>query len=178
MKKALLGASLSFVVVCASVALGMQQRMSSLDADRCRQMLKDVHETVEKRYYDVKFHGVDMDARYKEYAEKMRDVTSLSHAFTLIASYLEALHDSHTYFIPPRRAMHYDYGYEMQVIGDSTFVTEVRPKTDAAKYLAPGDQVLKVFQYDVNRQDFSDLEYYLNILSPQPDIKLDVRSPA
>jgi Peptidase family S41/Tricorn protease C1 domain len=177
-KLSLVGVALALAAACASVSLGVQQRMSSLDADRCREMLKDAHEAIQKHYYDVKFHGIDMDGRYTQYAEKMKQATTLGQAFTIVAAYLSALQDSHTFFLPPPRAVRYDYGYRMQIVGDSAFVTDVRPKTDAANYLAPGDQVLKFFQYDVNRADFPDLRYYLNVLSPQPLSKLDIRSPA
>jgi len=82
------------------------------------------------------------------------------------------------FFCPPQRTARCDYGYRMQIVGESAFVTDVRPNTDAARVLTPGDQILKVFTYDVNRRDLWKLQYFLNSLSPRPSISLSLPSPA
>ena len=177
MRKRLSVACISVLVSCLAYVTGAQQRISSLDLDRSRGMLRDVHDAVKKHYYDATYHGLDMDARYREYDEKLKQSTSLGQAFTIIAAYLELLHDSHTFFIPPRRTTRFDYGYRMEVVGETAYVTDVRPNTDAAMKLHPGDEIDKVFGYNVNRKDIWQLQYFLNMLSPRPALVLDVLSP-
>lgn len=140
-------------------------------------MLKRVHDAVEKNYYDPTFHGVDMDARYREYDGMLKSVRTVPEAFHIIAGYLSVLNDSHTYFIPPLISYSFDYGFVAQMIGDRCFITEVRPGSDAAKKIHPGDEILKLNNYSVNRADFVDLEYYLYALSPQKELNLELRNP-
>lgn len=152
-------------------------QISNVDRARVDEILKQVHDAVKKNYYDPWFHGVDLDARYVKFLSAVKTAHKLSEAFDMIATYLSALHDSHTYFIPPMVSSRFDYGFRMQMIGDHCFITEVRPRTDAASKIHPGDEVLKVGAYDATRSDFLDLQYYLNVLSPQRDLDLLLRAP-
>jgi len=86
--------------------------------------------------------------------------------------------DSHTYFLPPPRAGNFEYGYEMQIIGDRTFVTAVKPKTDAeAKGLKSGDMVLSVDGFTPSRDNLWKMNYRYYGLMPARSIKLVVQSP-
>jgi C-terminal processing protease CtpA/Prc len=154
-----------------------QQKLDNLDRGRAEDMLRAVYETVKKHYYDPKFHGVDIDARFKEYDNRIKQAQNLEAAFTDIAAYLSALHDSHTFFQPPSLTFRFDYGFRMQMIGDQAFVTEVRPDSDATEKLHSGDQILSLGRFQVNRGDYPDLEYFLRQLWPQPQLRLVVRSP-
>ena len=49
------------------------QKMDSFALDEARTMLRDAHEAVKKYYYDPSFHGLDLDARYRDYDEKIRE---------------------------------------------------------------------------------------------------------
>lgn len=109
-----------------------------------------------------------MDARYKVYAEKVKTVQTLGEATRAIAAYLAVLDDSHTIFIPPRYSFQFSYDYRMQMIGDKCFLTNARPGSEAAEKLHPGDQVLSLDGYVLNRKDLWQLEYYLNALAPKP----------
>lgn len=154
-----------------------QQQLSSMDRAQADEMLSRIHEAVKKDYYDPKFHGLDMDARYKQYDAALKKAPTLGEAFRVIAAYLSGLHDSHTYFLPPSTTYRFDYGFRMQMIGDRCFITEVRPGSDAATKIRPGDEILKLGVYSVNRKDFNDLEYYLYSLSPQGALQLQLRDP-
>jgi hypothetical protein len=46
--------------------------IDSTDAGRVRAMLEDAYHAVKQKYYDSSFHGVDLDARYRAYSDKMR----------------------------------------------------------------------------------------------------------
>lgn len=85
----------------------------------------------------------------------------------MIAGFLDVLNDSHTFFTPPSRSYHVDYGYRLQMYDDNCFVTSVQPSTDAESKIHPGDQVLAHNNYAVNRADFWKMNDCFNRLAPQ-----------
>ena len=155
-----------------------QEKIDPMERDRAIAMFALLHDAIKKNYYDPKFHGVDMEARYKVYAERVKNATSLGAAMRAIAAYLVVLDDSHTAFIPPSFSFHFDYGYQMQMIGDQCFITEVRPGTDAASKLRPGDQVLTLDGYGLRRKDLWQLQYYLSALAPKSTSTFVLRDPS
>lgn len=171
-------AAAALLTVGLARTLGAQQQISNLDRGRAESMLQTVRDDVKKHYYDPSYHGIDLDARYTEYLDRIKQAKSLDAAFTTIAAYVDLLHDSHTYFIPPSRPARFDYGFRMQMIGDQAYVVDVRPGSDAAAKLHSGDQILKWGRYDVNRQDYSTLNYFVYQLAPQGGVALDLRDPA
>ncbi|MGA8553291.1 MAG: S41 family peptidase [Candidatus Acidiferrales bacterium] len=163
------------LVISTGQPLRSQQKMDSLNIDRARGILHDAYDNVKKHYYDPKYHDVDLDARFRAFDEKIRTAQSLSESFGLIAGFLDGLNDSHTFFMPPSRPYHVDYGYRMQIYGDNCFVTRVRPSTDAESKVHPGDQVLAYNNFAVNRADFWKMDYYFNSLAPQKATILQIR---
>lgn len=157
---------------------GQRASISSSDRGMAEVMLSQVHDVLKHNYYDRSFHGIDIDARYRTYAERIKAAQSVPEAYRIIDAYLSGLDDSHTVFIPPPNANRVNYGYRMQLIGNSCFITEVRPGSDAAQKLHPGDQVLSLDGYAVNTKDFQQFEYYLNALAPQKTSEFTVRDPA
>jgi C-terminal processing protease CtpA/Prc len=155
--------------------LRSQTKMDSINLDRSRGILRDAYENVKKHYYDPKYHGLNIDARYHEYDAKIQNASSLSDAFAVVAGYLDALNDSHTFFEPPSRPYRVDYGYRMQMFGDDCFVNRVRPGADAESKLHPGDQVMGYNGYPVNRGVFWKLNYYFDSLAPQKGSTLVLR---
>jgi C-terminal processing protease CtpA/Prc len=141
-------------------------------------MLADMRDAVKQNYYDSTNHGIDIEARYRAYKDKLNKTGSLGDAFRTIAAYLSGLNDSHTFFIPPRRSYQVDYGYRMQIIGDKCYITGTGPESDAAAKLHPGDQVLSLDGFSVNRDDLWQLEYYFDLLAPKPSSAFTVRSPS
>jgi C-terminal processing protease CtpA/Prc len=155
-----------------------QQAITPLERGRAENMLGGIHEELKKNYYDPTFHGIDVDARYKTYLERLKKAPTLGEAFRVIAAYLSGLDDSHTFFKPPQRSYSFDYGYQMQMVGEQCFITDVRPGSDAEKKLHPGDQVLSLGKFSVNRKDLWQLEYYLKDLAPTPATDFTLRDPA
>src|SRR5262249_13824206 len=130
---------------CCVNAVCQEPRIESGQRELAAVMLHDVHQDVKKSYYDPKYHGIDLDARYKEAGDLIKRATSFNQALGAVQWYLEPLNDSHTYFVPPIRAYHLDYGWLMQMVGDNCLVTAVKPGTDAErKGLRPGDLVLTI----------------------------------
>jgi C-terminal processing protease CtpA/Prc len=154
-----------------------QQKMDSISRDRATGILRDAYENVKKHYYDPKYHGLDLEARYHEYDAKIRNAPTLSQGFAIVAAFLEGLNDTHTFFSPPPRSFQTDYGYRMQMYGDSCLVSTIRPGTDAATKLHPGDQVLGYNNYNVNRAVMWKMEYYFGVLAPQKASVLALRDP-
>ena len=92
-------------VFAASISVALaQEKVTDLDRERGRTMLKRIKEDLKNNYYDPKFHGVDIEAAFKTADEKMKDARSVGQVFGIIAQVLGELDDSHTFFIPPERA--------------------------------------------------------------------------
>lgn len=165
------------VLLSLAAGLGAQQRMNSNDMDEARQMLRDARDAVKKNYYDPKYHGVDLDARYKEYDDRIKAAPDLNNGMRMVAAFLSGLKDSHTFFEAPQRPYRLDTGFRLELVGDNAFVARVRPGTDAVSKVHPGDEVVAYDTYSVNRADFHDLSYTFNSLMPQPRTQLDLRDP-
>jgi carboxyl-terminal processing protease len=159
----------------AQSAQAPQSTFSANDRYKVQGMLWNAYETVKKEYYDPKFHGLDWDARYKDYEAKMREAPTLNAGVMLVAAFLDGLKDSHTYFQPPSRAYRVDYGYDIRIIGDAAHIVEVREGTDAATKLKVGDRVLAVNGGPITRETLRTMQYVLGTLSPQPATRVLVR---
>lgn len=154
------------------------QGISKADEYRAATMLHDAYDAVKRNYYDPTFHGLDLDARYHEYDEKLKTAASLNAGLGMVAAFLDGLKDSHTYFSPPARSYKIDYGYRLALIGDQAFVTRVRPGTDAVGKVRIGDRLLALDGQPLTRENFSSAEYTLNLLEPQPVTRLTLADPA
>jgi len=97
--------------------------------------------------------------------------------FTSSPPFFSGFHDSHLFFVPPSRNLHFDSGYRMEMVGDRCFVTQVKPKTDAFEKLHPGDEIAHFQGYSVSRDDFHDIDYFFHGLSPSPVEELDIFAP-
>jgi C-terminal processing protease CtpA/Prc len=137
-------------------------------------MLKQAYEDVKQHYYEPSFRGLDWDGLYRQYQARMAKLNNTGEGFRLIAAFLGELKDSHTFFSPPTRARHFDLGFRMQLEGNRTFITRVRPGSDAEKKLHPGDEVIGFNGFAVNRTDTRDLTYYFQTLSPRAATELDL----
>lgn len=174
----ILSVSLVFVILGFPNGSYPQEGLDKLQRDRALAMLQDVSLALRKNYYDPTYHGVDLDARFRDAQEKIEKATSLGQTFGAIAVAIDGLHDSHTHFIPPERPLRLDYGYRLTMIGDRCFVTETRPMTDAAEKLRPGDQVMTIEGYLPERETLSTLTYFFNQIYPRSAIHFLVRDPA
>jgi carboxyl-terminal processing protease len=175
MKKLVLALALSF---STAVSAAPPQSMPVNDLQKVRGMLGQSYEIVKKEYYDPAFHGVDLDARFKEYDQKLKTAPTMNAGLTLVAAFLDGLKDSHTYFQPPAHSYSVDYGYRLLVVGNEVYVQRVRPDTDAAAKVQAGDQLLTLNGNGVGRDSFQRMQYLLQTLQPQPTTRLGLRNPA
>ena len=153
------------------------QTLTKDEQDSFSEMMRAAHEDVQKNYYDPKLGGLDWNARYKQYDANIAKAHNLGDGFRLIAAFLGGLKDSHTFFIPPDRANTYEAGYRITLEGNDAFITQIRPGTDAESKLHIGDQIVTMGGFNVNRDDYHDLQYYFRILAPQPATQFDLLSP-
>ncbi|HMH13281.1 MAG TPA: S41 family peptidase [Edaphobacter sp.] len=154
------------------------QRLDSIDLDHAHVMLRQAYEDVSKNYFDPKYRGLDLKATYLQYDAKLNSARSVGESYRIIAAFLDKLHDSHTFLLPPARSNRSTMGLHMEMVGDKCFVTRIRPGTDAATKLHVGDQVLALNGYNVNHEDFRNLQYFLAVLAPAQMEKLDLANPA
>ena len=154
------------------------QQLGPFDRDSAQSMLRAAKEDLKKNYFDATLHGVDIDTRFKEAEERLKQATTRDQLLIIVAQTMLDLNDSHTFFLPPARAAQFEYGWEMQMVGDKAYVTAVKPKTDAeAKGLKPGDLVVSVDGYAPSRDNMWKMYYRYYALMPANRIRLMVQSP-
>lgn len=152
--------------------------MTGLERDQTESMLREIASDVRKHYYDPTLHGLDWDRNVREARTRINQASDIGQALSEIASFLDLLKDSHTFLLPPARYNRYDYGWEAQTIGTRCYVTQVRPGSDAAaKGVTPGDEILTVNAYSPAKPNLIRMEYLLNVLRPQPALRLELRAP-
>jgi C-terminal processing protease CtpA/Prc len=146
---------------------------SKLNRSRGLNMLDEIKDVIKKEYYDPTFRGIDLDARFKTAAERIKKLEANSAIFRVIAQVLLDFNDSHTRFLPPARAMIIEYGFSLQMIGDECYVTDVKKGSDAeAKGVKPGDIVAKINGYTPTRANLGTIMYLMYQLSPQEKLNL------
>jgi C-terminal processing protease CtpA/Prc len=164
--------------LCLLSVSGHAQSLDRIERERVDQMLQRLKADLEEHYYDPKYHGLDLDARFTAAREKLKQATSLGQALGIAAQTMLDLNDSHTFFLPPSRPGIVDYGWEMQMIGEKCYVVGVRPKSDAEKVgLKPGDLVISVENFKPVRKDLWKMMYYFYALSPRRGLHIVVQSP-
>src|SRR5687768_6292644 len=172
-------ASLAVIFFSSVSFVRAQDKVQDKDRDRGQVMLRRIKEDLKKNYYDPKFRGMDLDARFKTAEEKINTATSVGQIFGIIAQVLIELDDSHTFFLPPARAYSNEYGWTMQMVGERCFVSSVVKGSDAeTKGVKPGDEVLLAGGYKLDRSNLWKFQYLYNALRPQPFIPVVLRSPS
>ena len=141
-------------------------------------MLENVKASIENYYYDKTFHGINLDERFKQAAEKIKTLDTNSQIFRVIAAFVLELKDSHTMFYPPPRSTTVEYGFTMQMFGDKCLITDVKKGSDAeVKGLKTGDTIAGIGRYNINRGNLWEMEYNLYSLDPQPRLRLFMLNP-
>ena len=154
------------------------QGLGKFDRDSAEVMLDAAKDDLKKNYYDPALRGIDIETKFKDAKERIKQATTRDQLIITVAQTLLDFNDSHTFFIPPSRAAKVEYGWEMQMIGEGAFVTGVKPKTDAeAKGLKPGDLIVLVDGYPPSRENMWKMYYRYYALMPTKGMRLLVRSP-
>jgi carboxyl-terminal processing protease len=158
--------------------VGLTQTFDRIEKARMKDILKIVKSEVRDKYYDTNYHGIDLEARFKQADDKLAAATSTSQSLAIIAQVLIDFNDSHLFLIPPPTNLAVEYGWRMQAIGDKVYVTQVKPGSDAeAKGLKIGDQILSIGGFRPSKKELWKVRYYYNALSKRSNSRLSVLSP-
>lgn len=169
---------LPFVIPGWSLASQQKETFTKTDRQLAHVMLQTVEGDLKDHYYDPTYHGVDMQARFREAGLKIDTANNFREAVLAIEEALDGLNDSHTHFVPPPQPFRVDYGYLMMMVGSRCFIGEVKPGSDAsAKGLARGDQVLTVDGTQPTREDFWSLKHSMGVLAPRLRTSLQLLTP-
>jgi C-terminal processing protease CtpA/Prc len=152
--------------------------LSKSDRELARTMLEAVKRDIRDHYFDPSFHGVDMDGRFRAADQAIQQAGSFREAVGAIESALQGLNDSHTHFTPPAQPFRVEYGYRISLVGDSCYIVQVKPGSDAeAKRVMIGDLVESLDGASITRDSFWSLEHSMNVLAPRTVTTLVLRSP-
>lgn len=155
-----------------------QSQLGPYDRSNASTMLDVLKNDLKNNYYDPSLRGMDLDARFKEAQDRIKQAQTRDQLIIALAQFMLELNDSHTFFIPPSRSARIEYGWVMQMVGENCFVTAVKPRTDAeAKGLKPGDAILAVDGYRPSRDNLWKMYYRYYALMPTRSIRLVVQSP-
>lgn len=169
---------LSLLSLACLARFAASQDMTGYDRERDRLMLRAMEKDIRQYYYDTTFHGIDLRTVFDSADAGITRARSNAEAFLEIAFALNVLRDSHTFFVPPQRTVDVHYGWTLGVIGDSSYILTVDPQSDAAKRgVKPGDRVVAVDRFAVNRSDLWNLLYLYRDLAPRPAVRLVLQSP-
>lgn len=172
---------LSFTqIVFAQIIVNEVASPASIEVNRERglNMLKEIKDVIKLRYYDKNYRGINLDEKFKIAAERIKKLDTNWQIFRVIAQVVLEFNDSHTRFYPPNRANRVEYGFSMQMIGNTCFVVDVKKGSDAeAKGLKVGDMIAAVGKYTPTRENLWKMNYLLYALDPQTNIKVFVLNP-
>ena len=115
------------LLLLAPLCLPARAQSIDLDRDRGREMLKAVKGDIKKNYYDPYVRGIDLETRFRQAEEEVKQAKSLGQITAAIAQALLDLNDSHTFFLPPAQTTRVEYGWQMQMFGPVCYVVAVNP---------------------------------------------------
>lgn len=166
------------LILSGQVSSAQAQAVGAYDRDSARTMLSVIKDDLKNNYYDQNLRGMNLETRFKEAEERIKEATSRDQLIAIVAQVLLELNDSHTFFLPPSRAARVEYGWQMQMVGDVCYVTAVKPKSGAeAKGLKPGDAILSLDGFRPTRLNFWKMLYRYYALMPSRAIRMVLQSP-
>src|SRR5205807_2629186 len=149
-----------------SLALGPASA-DSVDQGQWEDVLKIVARDVEKNYYDPKLNGLDWPALTEQARQRIRATQNGGAMMLAIMRLLNELHDSHTFFIPPRITQSADFGFKAKAIGSDIVVYDLTPKGPAARAgLQKGDRLLAINGEPVDRDTVYELMWIYSHVAP------------
>ncbi len=178
MKMQFLVLTVALLLLVGSASSPSSAQSLSFDRERGRMMLGVIKDDIRKNYFDPNFRGINLDERFKVADDRIKQATSIGQVFGIIAQFASELDDSHTLFLPPSFSAQTEYGWQMQVIGDKTYVVGVKPGSDAEKKgLQEGDEVYAVDGTRPVRKNLWKIHYLYNALRPADGMQLVIVKP-
>lgn len=154
-------------------------QLGALDRGRAHDMLAVVKDDLQRQYYDSTYRGLDLDQEFRTADSLLQQAQSINRVFAIIARTLLKFQDSHTRFLPPSQTVRVRYGWDIQAIGDSSFIVGVAPGSDAdAQGLEVGDRVVTIQGVIPDRPLLGMLDYLLYAINPTDRVQLTLESPS
>jgi C-terminal processing protease CtpA/Prc len=173
----LVGACLA--LIAGLPVLASAQDFSAPERRKVEDMLKGVQSEIAAGYYDSTFNGLNLTAAYDSAVTRLHDAQALDRALAAVAWLTLDLHDSHTFFLPPRQTIGIEYGWDMAMVGDTCYVTHVKDGSDAAQQdVQIGDHVLSVNGFVPSRDNLWQINYLYRLLLPQRVLNVVIRDRA
>jgi C-terminal peptidase prc len=142
-------------------------------------ILKTIKNDIKENYYDPKMHGIDIEENFKKASDLIDKATSSPEMSDIVSRVLLLFDDSHLYFMPPRKTVTVDYGWELTMVDGKAFITEIKEDSDAFKKgIRVGDQIYMIEGFIPTRQDFSFLKFHFEVLSPQSSLEIFLIKPS
>jgi carboxyl-terminal processing protease len=111
----------------------------------------DVWETIEDRYYDPRFNGVDWQAKRASFRPAAAKATSTHEFYDLVRQMLASLRDAHTRVYSPDEKFDWwsprfvTVGLAVREIGGLPVIVQVEPNSDAARTnIRAGDVIVSI----------------------------------
>ncbi|MEA2564019.1 MAG: carboxyl-terminal processing protease [Acidobacteriota bacterium] len=129
---------LRLVLLAVLVAPAAETR-SPLSTKERAEVFEEVWSTIQDKYYDPAFNGVDWNAVRLEYRPRLDSVTNDQDFYLLLGRMVAELHDAHTRFRSPRQRQEREQrvatstGIIIREIEGVPVVVEVTPGSDAAR---------------------------------------------
>jgi carboxyl-terminal processing protease len=165
----------SFLLLCLC---GLCQPSFTQNLRRDVEILDFIDNAIRGNYYDPAYRGIDLDAHFKSFREKLKQSKSDQESMALLAACVLEFNDSHTNFLPPAFEEQLDPGWTTMMIGEACVITKVDPQSDAEKRgLKAGDLVLSIDGAKPLRKDLWKIEYLFRYLNPLKVRQLVVQSP-
>jgi C-terminal processing protease CtpA/Prc len=176
---------LFFVSYCAyltpsAYGQGVQPKHADSNPAAMRDMffewLDAMKDAVKEEYYDPKYHGIQLNARFDAAKAQINSLDYDWQMFRVLVALLMEFDDSHTYVVLPPRKDHYDYGFDMQMVGADCLITAVKKDSDAEKAgLEVGDKIVRIGEIKPDRDSLWKLFYVLYQLAPTEFLELTVK---
>lgn len=142
---------------------------------RGKEIIKQIKNQLKDRYYDPKFRGIDIEARFKKAEGEIDKAEYNAQIFGIIAQLLLEFNDSHTRFFPPSWANRPIYGLATQMVGNNCFITRIDKGGNAeAKGLKVGNIITAIGPYTPTRNNLGLINYILYFLNPQESLSLTI----
>lgn len=156
---------------------GFAQKLKT-DRSKYQDIIKVIRNEIEKKYYDPKFHGVNLEEKSALAIDLIKQANSEGEMMQTVANFLLEFDDSHLCYIPPIRVSDIDHGWEISMVGEKCFVTEVSPGSDAeTQGLKIGDEIHSVEGFVPTRENLWKINYFYRVLIPHPELKVFVIKP-
>jgi carboxyl-terminal processing protease len=134
-----------------------------------------VSRDVQNNFYDESLKGLDWEGLTEQARRRIQSADELGQMYGAISALLYQLHDSHTFFLPPKRKIRAQYGFRAKPFGAEILIYEVEKGGPAANAgLQLGDRILGVNQLNAGRDTFLDMMYYLTILDPREELDVEI----